>query len=98
MQRQNPEAHVHKMRSLLEFRRQLGDLDPTVTWTDAPEGVVAFHRGDHLFVLNANDEAVELTPGGTWSVVHRTGHGQTSDSSRTILLEGAETVVARHTA
>ena len=98
VQRQNPEAHVHKMRSLLQFRRQLSDLDPAVTWTQAPTGVVAFRRGDHLFVLNANDEAIELTPGGTWSVVHRTGDEQTPDSGRTILLGGAETVVARQTA
>ena len=93
VQRQNPDAHVHKMRSLLQFRRQLSDLDPIVTWLDTSEGVVAFQRGDHLFALNTNDEATDFTPGGVWSLVHRTGTGQPAHSVQTIHIDGAETVV-----
>ena len=98
MQRQNPDAHVHKMRSLLRFRRGISDLDAVVNWLEAPTGVVAYRRGDHLFALNAKDEAVDFTPGGAWSVVHRTGNGQSPRSSQTIRLEGAETVVTQQTA
>lgn len=94
-QQQNPGAHVHKMRSLLRFRRELADLSPVVNWLEAPTGVVAFQRGDHLFALNASDAAAEFSPGGVWSVIHRTGTAAHSNSVETIWIDGAETVIAR---
>ena len=97
MQRQNPDAHVHKMRSLLHLRRELRDLDPTVDWLEAPAGVVAFRRGDHLFALNASDAAIDFTPGGVWSLIHRTGAGELERPVLTIHIEGSETVTARNT-
>ena len=97
VQRDNPAAHVHKMRSLLGFRRKISDLESTVTWPETPGEIVAFRRGDHLFALNTADQAVEFMPGGVWSVAHRTGDGELASSKKTIRCDPNETVIAQQT-
>ena len=55
------------------MRRALPVLPDAVTWPDTPDELVAFVRGDHLFVLNVADGPIGWEPGGTWQIVHRTG-------------------------
>ncbi len=60
----DPESHLHKIRALLSIRRKL--IDPTersVEWLATPDELIAFRRGNHVYVLNAGAEPVEWEVG-----------------------------------
>ena len=97
VQRTDPGSHLHAVRALIAMRRALPALPDAVTWPDTPDELVAFVRGDHLFVLNVADGPIGWEPGGTWQIVHRTGADRVpaATTEREIVLSGGEAMVAR---
>jgi len=79
-QRDDPGSTLHAVRRLLRQRRERQPLGASVEWVDdAPDGVLAYRRGDLLAILNAGAATVEVpAPDGaaTVHVVGTAGLGQ----------------------
>ncbi|GIG22907.1 alpha-glucosidase [Cellulomonas chitinilytica] len=60
-QEADPHSMLHLYRAALAARRAEPSLgDGSLTWVDAPDGVLAFARGDVVCVVNLGTSAVEL--------------------------------------
>ena len=75
----DPRSHLNRVRELIAVRRSvIEDSSDPVVWLDPPEGLVAFTRGEHLFVLNAGSDEASWHPGGEWECVY----GSTDEDRR----------------
>ncbi|GGO64415.1 glycoside hydrolase family 13 protein [Nonomuraea cavernae] len=62
-QLRTPGSTLRLYRKALRIRRELGDLGP-LTWLDAPDGTLAFTRGDLTCTVNMTGRPVELPAPG----------------------------------
>ncbi len=70
----DPESPLSRTRALLDARRSTaGRRGGPVDWLDAPEGVVAYRRGEVAHVANLTDGVVTVALPGPWDVAHATG-------------------------
>jgi alpha-glucosidase len=81
---------LHLYRDIIALRR---DLDGPLELLDAADGVLAFHRGDHLVALNLADAARPAPPAG---VLRRHTHEPERTDAPTALAPG-EGFLARRT-
>ncbi|WP_030156231.1 glycoside hydrolase family 13 protein [Streptomyces sp. NRRL S-244] len=63
----DPASTLELYRAALRIRRERGDLGAgdAVEWLEAPEGVLAFRRGDFVCTVNTTGEPVRMSPPGT---------------------------------
>ncbi|GGC72524.1 glycoside hydrolase family 13 protein [Hoyosella rhizosphaerae] len=63
-------------RHTIRLRKELlAGVDDSLSWVDAPQGVLAFRRGPVLCILNTTNEAVELPPGKVVAASQRVSPG-----------------------
>jgi len=68
----DPGSHLNRVRELLSVRHSITGLaDAPTEWLECPGELVAFARGDHMFVLNAGESSITWRPGGTWGCLYR---------------------------
>ncbi len=90
----DPRSHLHRVRALVRARHAITDLATAPTrWLDCPGELVAFSRGDHIFVLNAGDTETSWRPGGAWDCVYRSAGSDTDPNMSEISLALAEAVI-----
>ncbi|MFI8260281.1 MULTISPECIES: glycoside hydrolase family 13 protein [unclassified Streptomyces] len=63
----DPASTLELYRAALRIRRERGDLGAgdAVEWLEAPEGVLAFRRGDFVCTVNTTQEPVRMPAPGT---------------------------------
>ncbi|MEV0409636.1 glycoside hydrolase family 13 protein [Streptomyces sp. NPDC050448] len=63
----DPSSTLELYRAALRIRRERAELGAgdAVEWLQAPEGVLAFRRGDFVCTVNTTGEAVRMSPPGT---------------------------------
>ncbi len=59
-QRDDPDSMLSLCRRLIELRRGLG---PGLRFLDAPQGMLAYERGDHVVAINTTSQPVPAPPG-----------------------------------
>ncbi len=66
VQRNDADSSVHRYRRLIEVRKSLAHIAPTLLeWIDdVPKNMVAFRRGDVVFLANISQEAAPVLLGG----------------------------------
>jgi alpha-glucosidase len=60
-QREDPRSILSFVRELIALRRTLA---PEFRWIDAPDGVLAYARGDRVVLINMSDEPAPAPPSG----------------------------------
>jgi len=86
-QRGDPRSTLAFVRGLIALRR---GLDPSFEWLDAPEGVLAYARGDRVIAINMTDEPAPIPTGG--ETVIETEPGSVADGT---LAANAGAILAR---
>ena len=64
-QRNDPDSMLYRYRQLISVRKKLGHIAETpLEWLDAGDHVVAFRRGDIVFMANVSNDPTTSTLGG----------------------------------
>lgn len=72
LQRNDESSSLHVHRTLLGLRRDLSEIAGTpLEWLEADDQLVAYRRGEIIFVANISDEAIPIPVNGT--VLFRSG-------------------------
>ncbi|HVL97964.1 MAG TPA: alpha-amylase family glycosyl hydrolase [Egibacteraceae bacterium] len=100
VQRADPDAMLHRYRTLVHLRRSRTDLhDRPVEWLFERGPVVAYRRGDTLVAANCGDRPHRTAlPEGTWEAVFATdrrGEGRTVDTELALGPHEAMVLVPR---
>ena len=101
VQRDDAASHLNQVRELLALRRSL-DLGPghPVAWIDDTPEVIAYWRGDLLFVLNVSDESRRFTIDTDVETLFRTAGepDRPRDPANILELDPDEAVISKSTA
>ncbi|MDE0117500.1 MAG: alpha-amylase family glycosyl hydrolase [bacterium] len=96
VQRDDPQAILHKYRELLALRRELHDLHAGgLEWlTDRTSPVIGFRRGDTVCALNAGDVPVDFQlPPGQWRLAFSSQQPPGAVAASAVSLDAPEGVL-----
>lgn len=99
VEKADPLSHLNRVRELIAARRSIVDkANGPVVWLELPNSLVAFTRGDHLFVLNAGASEASWQPGGAWDCVYRSTGGNSGSGITNVTVASDEALILSRSA